>query len=238
MRKIIQYIIIVLLIVILISIVLYQMYRNDSLFKEAFTWSMKEKHDFENYNKLNLPNTQFDLTMLQKQASPKELQFFFKHGYWHWTEETKSIFLEELGRSSLIKSDPNISLLYYQKIYNENAVQQLLRWQTNEGKFVLRGATIPDGTKYQCQENDDGSSSMFKFWTDGYNLWNGYANSKKEKVENGDLPTQIPGFSFVKGECSPCDNLNYAETCPFHLKLQRDKEISPIWKMNWGIVGF
>ena len=238
MRKRTQYIIILFMIFILVSVVICQMYLNKSLFKEAFTWTMKDKKLFENYNKLNLPKTQFDLTMLQKQASSKELHFLLKNGYWPWTKETQNIFLEELGRSQLIKSDPNISLNYYQKRYNENAIKQLLRWNTNEGDFLLRGIKNPDGKLYRCEEKDDGSSSIFKSWIDGYNFWNGFPYSKKEEVDFYNLPDEIPGFSFINEPCNPCDNLDYGNKCAFQMKLEKDKEISPIWKMNWGIVGF
>ena len=234
-----HYVAITILIVMLVSAVICQMYYSNTLYTEGFVWSMKEKHDFENYRKASLPQTQFDLTMLQKQASPEEAAFLYKNGYWPWRDETKQLFLQELGQSTLIKSDPNISLDFYQKRYNDNAIRQLLGWNTKEGQFVLRGVTTKDGSKFQCKENNDGSSSMKKSWIDGYNLWNGYPNVHEEHVKNEDIPNQIFGFSFLKGPCNPCDNLEYNKHCPFKMKLKNnDSYVSPIWKMNWGEVGF
>ena len=230
---------IILLVIILVAVVICQMYKTHTLYTEGFEWSIEDRKDFERYKKYALPNTQFNLDMLQSQASPEEAGFLYKHGYWPWREETKKIFLQELGQSSLVKSDPFISLDYYQKIYNDNAVRQLLGWNTKEGQFVLRGVTTPDGTRYQCKENDDGSNSMFKSWIDGYNFWNGYANAHEEKVNSEDLPAEIKGFSFVNGPCNPCDNLEYGKPCPFKIKLKNEHiGVSPVWKMNWGIVGF
>jgi len=231
-------IIILLLVILLILTTICKMYLSGTLYKEGFEWSSKDFLLFEKYRQLSLPYTQFDLEMLQKQASPDEMRSWTETGYWPWKEETKNIFLEELGKNTLIKSDPKISLDYYQKRYNENAIHQLLRWNTNEGQFILRGVTIPDGTKYQCKENLDGSSSMYKVKNKGYNFWNGYGYWEKEKVEDKDLPNEIPGFSYINEPCNPCENLDPEKSCPFHLQLENDKEISPIWKMNWGIVGF
>lgn len=230
--------IILLLIIVVVSATICKMYQTNTLYKEGFTWSLDDFHKFENFRKLSLPNTQFDLEMLQQQASPEELSFLVQNGFWPWREQTKSIFLDEIGKNKIIKADPTISLDYYQKRYNDTAIRKLLGWNTNEGQFILRGVTTPDGNKYQCKENDDRSISMYKMWSEGYNLWNGYEYLKKEKVSNEALEQEIPGFSYVNGPCNPCDNLEVGKSCAFHLQLEKDKEISPIWKMNWGIVGF
>ncbi len=236
--KFYKIIIILLLVILLILTTICKMYTAGTLYKEGFQWTKDDFLLFEKNRQLNLPNTQFDLEMLQKQASPEDMKYWTETGYWPWTDETKKIFLEEIGKNSIIKSDPQISLDFYQKTYNENAVKQLLQWNTNEGQFILRGVTIPDGTKYQCKENLDGSSSMYKVQNKGYNFWNGYGYWEKQKVDDSNLENEIPGFSFTHGVCNPCDNLELDKPCPFHLQLENDKEISPIWKMNWGIVGF
>ena len=195
---------------------------------------MKNKDDFMVYKKDNFPHFQFDLEMLQKQASPMELEFLFKNNIWPWSTEIKDIFLQEIAQNSLIQADPNISLDYYQKVYNENAIRQLLGWNTKEGQFILRGVTTKDGVTFKCKEDKNGNNYIFKSWLDGYNLWNGYENKKEEKIKNEDLPNEIYGFSFLNGSCNPCDNLEYGNLCPFRLKLKNHRGISAIWEQIWS----
>jgi hypothetical protein len=58
-------------------------------------------------------------------------------------------------------------------------------------------------------------------------------------VDHNDLEKLIPGFSFVKGRCDPCQALksppNYS--CPFNLDISGNETdgISPIWKYLWGL---
>jgi hypothetical protein len=55
-------------------------------------------------------------------------------------------------------------------------------------------------------------------------------------VDYNNLEKLIPGFSFLKGPCNPCEALNNPPNynCPFELNIRGEKNgISPIWKYLW-----
>jgi len=66
-----------------------------------------------------------------------------------------------------------------------------------------------------------------------------YTHVKKIKpVDYNNLEKMIPGFSFLKGPCDPCQAINNPPnyTCPFELNVRGEKKgVSPIWKYLWGL---
>jgi hypothetical protein len=66
-----------------------------------------------------------------------------------------------------------------------------------------------------------------------------YNHVKKiNPVDYNNLENLIPGFSFLKEPCNPCENLhnppNY--NCPFELNIRGTKKgVSSIWKYLWNI---
>jgi len=57
-------------------------------------------------------------------------------------------------------------------------------------------------------------------------------------VDYNNLESLIPGFSFLKGPCNPCENLNNPPnySCPFELNIRgTEKGITPIWRYLWNI---
>ena len=52
--------------------------------KEGFTWSKQSIDDFLQLQETVNPNTQFDINMIQKQASESELQELLETGRWPW----------------------------------------------------------------------------------------------------------------------------------------------------------
>jgi len=66
-----------------------------------------------------------------------------------------------------------------------------------------------------------------------------YTHVKKIKpVDYNNLEKMIPGFSFLKGPCDPCQALNNPPnyTCPFELNVRgEEKGVSPVWKYLWGL---
>ena len=57
-------------------------------------------------------------------------------------------------------------------------------------------------------------------------------------VDYNNLEKLIPGFSFLKGPCNPCKNLNNPPdyNCPFELNIRgTEKGVTSIWKYLWNI---
>jgi hypothetical protein len=61
---------------------------------------------------------------------------------------------------------------------------------------------------------------------------------KTTQVDYNNLEKLIPGFSFLKAPCNPCEALNNPPNynCQFELNVRGEKKgISPIWQYLWGL---
>lgn len=195
---------------------------------------------------------QFDLDQLQRQASPDEAEHYLKTGYWYWPDDLKNLYIEYVWSSPIIKIDPQYALNYAMSIYNQNAIKELLAWNTKEGHFLLYGGDIgvSDGmpknlnNTIKCSTDTNNNSVLKKKVYTGMNLWNGYMNSTTTVVKPEDIPKEMPGFSFVKGPCNPCVALDSPGdfSCPFKLNIKAklpsvkgDDSISEPWKQLWNL---
>lgn len=225
----------------------------------------KNLHDgFQNYNTrkwspdlikrfniyqttMNNNKTQFDLEQLQRQATPEETEELLRTGFWPWPDDLKNLYIEEIWSSPIIKIDPQYALNYAMRIYNKNAVTELLSWNTKEGEFLLYGGNlgVSDGMpknvnntiKCSTDTNNNNNTVMKKKIYTGMNLWNGYMNSNTTIVKPEDIPKEMPGFSFVNGPCNPCIALNSDQdvSCPFKLNVKGNDTISEPWKKLWNL---
>jgi hypothetical protein len=206
----------------------------------------KEKEDlFVAYeNVLNNNVYQFDMNKVQQQANESEADYILKTGYWPWSDETKYLFMDEISKNTMIQVDPPAAMDYAMKIYNENAIRQLLSWKTKEGKFLLNGVDLGQHTgmddRIQCGVDKNGNPALTKITYSGYNLWNGYKNSKLTYIDPEDAEKEINGFKFVNGPCNPCAPLDLNKpdyTCAFSIKTSPNDKgtISRIWQILWGL---
>jgi hypothetical protein len=226
--------------------------------REGFTqWSSKVKTDFVNFENTHNPNFQFDMNIIQKQASPEEVEYLIKNNKWPWSESVKAMYKDAVMRNSVISMDPGVAMDVAQTIYNETAVKELLSWNTKEGAFLLTGVTVghtkglPDNINniVRCgtsdsngngnsSSNSNGGAVMEKITNVGYDGINGSMIKNYAPVPDAEIPKLVPGFKFLKGECNPCvalnDPANYS--CPFSLNVGDGGEVSTIWKDLWGLV--
>lgn len=189
--------------------------------------------------------TYFDLDILQKQASPYEVEQLLETGYWPWSDQLKYEYLQSVWSSPIIKIEPKYALDYAMKIYNKTAVRELLAWNTKEGHFLLYGGDlgVSDGmptnvhNTLKCSTDSNGNSVMEKKIYTGMNLWNGYMNTITTKVKAEDIPKNMPGFTFIKNSCDPCIALNSPGdfSCPFKLNIEGNDSISYPWQSLWGL---
>ena len=199
---------------------------------------------------------QFDLELLQKQATPEEAEQLLKTGYWPWPEYLKDNYLEGVWSSPIIKINPEFALNYAMRLYNQTAARDLLAWNTKEGQFLLYGGDlgISEAIKNEtnigdemgnmdihnsikCVTDKNGNSIMQKKIYTGMNTWNGYMNSDISTVKPEDIPKEMRGFSFVKDACNPCVVFNSPQdySCPFKLNVEGDDSISDVWKSLWNL---
>lgn len=209
-------------------------------------WSSDLLKRFNIYQKtMNNNQVQFDLELLQNQATPEEAEELLKTGFWPWSSELKTEYVEKVWSNPIIKIDPQYALNYAMGIYNQNAVRELLAWNTKEGQFLLYGGNIgvTDGmpkdvnNTIKCSTDSNGNSVLQKQVFTKMNLWNGYMDSETTALNPEDIPKEMPGFSFVKGACNPCVALNSPGdfSCPFRLNVKGDDSISYVWKSLWGL---
>jgi len=208
-------------------------------------WPKDLVQQFKIYQKTVSKNVkQYNMYVLQQQATADEAEFFLKTGSWPWPDELKDEYIKAVWQSTLIKIDPGIALQNAQKMYCKNAARRLLGWNVKEGQFLIYGAdagrtgTMPVKNTIKCS-NDLKNSVLQKTVYSGYNLWNGYKNSETTTIKNEDIPSEVPGFSFVNGACNPCNAINQTPqyNCPFKLKVKdgSGSKISPVWTSLWNL---
>jgi len=210
-------------------------------------WSQDLINRFLQFQKtVNDNNYQFDMEMIQQQATPQEAEYLLKNNKWPWSNEIKYLYIENVWKNPMIKINPSVSLEEAMKIYNENAMKQLLAWNTKEGEFIIYGGDIgvtpgmTDRNTIKCTYNNKNNKfQMEKTIYKQYNTWNGYKNIEQKYIDNVDIPKDMPGFEFVRGPCNPCEPLNSPNignnSCPFTLNVKGDSTISQIWKDIWGV---
>lgn len=227
---------IILFIFLVITIIVFNSYTKPVI--EGFAWTNDLQNRFTLYQNTVHPTTQFNLKMLQQQASPKEVEQLLKTGYWSWSDKTKYDYMDAIWKNKIIKIDRSVALDNAMKIYNETAIKQKLSLNTKEGQFIIYGGLIGEDQEnnIKCVEYKN-VSRMEKTTFTGYNLWNGQKNVKKEFISNDKIPDEMPGFNFVKGPCNPCSILTNPPdySCPFTLNIEGNDEISPIWKELWQL---
>jgi hypothetical protein len=221
------------------------------------TWSNDLLKRFQIYQStVNLNNNQYNLDILQKQATPQEAETLLETGFWPWPDKLKYEYLDKVWASPIVKIEPQYALNYAMQLYNKRAVEELLAWNTKEGDFLLYGGdlgvtkdmpkNVHNTIKCDRESNTDSNSNsntntdvfvMKKKVYTGLNLWNGYMNYKTETVSNEDIPNEMPGFRFVKDACNPCAVLNSPAdfSCPFQLNVNGDDTMSSIWKTLWNV---
>lgn len=251
---------ILIFIVIILLIILFNLFTKNNVslfsgFENYYTtkWSNDLIRRFNVYQlTVNNNVNQFNLDQLQKQATPEEAEQYLKTGIWYWPDDLKQLYIESVWSNPMIKIDPHYALNYAMSVYNQNAVRELLAWNTKEGQFLLYGGDLgytddgmpqihPMQNKHntiRCSTDSVDSSHMEKKIYNGINLWNGYRNSTTTRVKPEDIPKEMPGFSFVKGPCNPCVALNSPAdfSCPFRISLgPTDNSISEPWKQLWNL---
>ena len=227
----------------IIGIFIFFIIFKKEVFKEGFSyskdrhsmWSKKTVNDFLIFQKTVNPNTQFNMEMIQQQASEKEARELIATGSWPWSQETEYAYLDAVAHNTILKMSPAASMEIAKTVYNEKAMQQLLSWNTKEGKFLLNGTLVKNVT-IRCTTNDKGETSLQQKILTGYDLWNGYGNYELTNMAYENIPRYVDGFHFIKGACNPCVALDNDYRCPFQISVENDSPgVNPIWKRLWNI---
>jgi hypothetical protein len=185
-------------------------------------WSEDLKKRFLIYqNSMSKYNHNYDLQVLQQQVTSQEVEEYLKTGYWNWDKTLKELYLDKVNSSTLVNTNPQISLNYAMKMYTPKAIEQLLAWNYKEGEFLLYGAEDMSGNIVKCSPDDE------PFLT----------SDGKNKINNEDIPNVVRGFSFINESCNPCVALNEinSSNCKFKLNVKGNNNSSEIWKKIWNL---
>ena len=168
---------------------------------------------------------------------------------WPWSKEVEDLYKEQIEKNSYVRSDSDAAVKYARKIYNQNAILQIISMQTKEGKFLTQGIQLQDTSEYKDGKGDFGYTSELikpntneyvkeiKCNIDGYMEETQFGKGTK-KLDYQTLEEVIPGFKFMEGRCNPCVALKDPPqyTCPFTLDLKNEEPstTSNIWKYLWN----
>ena len=217
-------------ILLIILFLLYLLTKRPSI-KESFLTDNSVQQFLQIQNTIN-PHTNFDTDKLQQQVTQTELDYYLKNGIWPWSQKVIKLYKEASAKNKLIRTSPQDSLNDARKIYNQNAILQILSYQTKEGQFLINGLTIHNNNPNPLEDLPSG------FGTFGYqsglighlnndeikcNIDPFNKNSHLEKIHYtgkggifgeqskqitslnyNDLESEIPGFQFIDGPCNPC----------------------------------
>jgi len=226
---------------------------------EGFQWSPDSIYKFKVLQSTINPKSHFDMIMIQNQASEEEGKELIKNGFWPWSKETEYLYLDAVAREPIIRITPGFSMQNAKTIYNENAIKQMLSWNTKEGQFLLNGSFVNNNNNNSNDNNEnndfksirdeikcfsyvDKPSKLKKIKIDGLqrlgpekDLLNGYKKEQIISIENENIPNEMPGFSFIGKPCNPCAPLDNDYSCPFRLNVKGDDNVSDIWKILWKL---
>jgi len=230
-------------VIILLLVILFTSFiKTTDGFRNNSNWSPELIKRFNIYQStMNQNKTNFNLDLLQKQASPYEVNQLLQTGFWPWPDDLKNGYIEKVQTNTIIKIDPQYALNYAMRIYNQTAARELLAWNTKEGHFLLYGGDlgVSDGMPQNVHNTIKCStdSNMEKKIYTKMNLWNGFMNNTTTTISPEDIPNEMPGFSFVKSPCNPCIALNSPGdfSCPFRLNVNGNNSISNTWSNLWQL---
>jgi len=217
-------------------------------------WPQETIDAFNKFEKTHNPNYIFDINVIQQQATPADVEYLIQNNKWFWSSEVQQMYIDALKQNIITSYDSESSLAYAQTIYNENAIKQLLSWNTKEGNFLLNGAVIghsknmpknvnnivkcyiPQNDSYS-NHKDNQESTPHKVVYDGYNSIYGNMNKEVTPISNEEIPKLVSGFQFLKEPCNPCVALNSPAqyNCPFALNTGNGYEVSSVWNNLWGL---
>jgi hypothetical protein len=218
----------------------------------ATTWKPETVYNYLLTQKTNNENIIYDPIILQQNATQEEADFFLTNGYWPWSQETKDEYIKILDKNTIVRNFAPKSVDTDQKIYPEKTIQEILAFNTPEGKFVLQDAISNE------KENQERASKrgmgIFGF-TSG--LLNPSSNKivgcrklptdktdepylispgkgtysqvlpKARKLDYAEIPELINGFEFTNGPCNPCTILNLPPDYSCKFKVNKELGYKP-----------
>jgi len=201
------------------------------------TWPQQLINQFITYQKKRNPNLIFDIDILQQQATPAEVQYLFKNNKWPWSANVQQLYQNAMAENSYISTNLASSMAEAQSIYNQQAIMELLSWNTKEGEFLINGAVIGHSKGVAANVNNIARCGVKGKMEKVVYYGSGSGQSKITPISNTDIPSIVDGFEFLDGPCNPCTALQYPPnySCPFSLNTGNGNAVSSVWQNLWGL---
>jgi hypothetical protein len=230
--------------------------------KEGFQWSNEDLSNFLWLEETIHPDIIFDPKIIEKQVTKEELDYFIKNGHWPWTPEVEQLYRDASLKNPYIRTLPQNAVFQAKRIYNQNAILQILSFQTKEGQFLLNGVLVkdPSGNKAEdlpsgygnfgyesgligplnkdiikCNIKNIDNASLEKITYTGKGGLFIQQTKKVTPLDYHDLEEIVPGFSFINGPCDPCTNLTPNKSCPFDLKVKNTSTVSSLFQESTDV---
>jgi len=176
----------------IIIIILYQISHPYFLTKEKESfWCPQSIDTFLKIQNTINPYTNFDTSVIQKQASQREVDYFIARGFWPWSKEVEDLFIEKTNKNTYIRSYPPDAMIHAKTIYNENAIKQVLADKSLD-KGIIINSLEPDLSGY----GDFGYTSGLKT-----NETNPKSVIIRKNYKTGELEKiQFLGYGGIMGE--------------------------------------
>jgi len=230
----------ILFIIIVLSICIFLLYllSNNNTNTEGFitlspiVYSDTTINDYNNYITKLQQNTSTSMspitvdTLQQIGVPESDVENYIKTGTWTWsngfmnamkqTELNVPNMDETSVTTALTNAQKSIPEQWYIAIYGNMYGTNL----NNNGKKYNIGCNIDSTTKKSTGD------SMYTLDASG--------NVTTTTVDNSQLPTLMPGFTFIDSPCNPCNVVNGNFSCAFANPDDQNQPIFPGFVMNYA----
>ena len=116
-----------------VFIILYQFSKK----REGFAqWSDKTINDFLLFQNTINPGIVFDTSLIQEQATEEDAKELLQTGKWRWSPEVEKLYMDAVSQNPYIRTNSKDSTNNAKTIYNENAILQILKMQSPQGRAI------------------------------------------------------------------------------------------------------
>ena len=116
-----------------VFIILYQFSKK----REGFAqWSDKTINDFLLFQNTINPGIVFDTSLIQEQATEEDAKELLQTGKWRWSPEVEELYMDAVSQNPYIRTNSEDSTNNAKTIYNENAILQVLKMQSPQGRAI------------------------------------------------------------------------------------------------------
>lgn len=109
----------------------YWIYIKEGFESHSQKWPEDLVKRFIDFQHIINPNIQFDMKIIQQQASISEAESLLQNGFWPWTPEVIQLYTDAIQHNVIIRTLPGDDIKQAQSIYNQSAIMIKLSYNRN-----------------------------------------------------------------------------------------------------------